>query len=341
MSSDEVWESCWTMSPAQKHILITGASGLVGPLLAARLLDDPQYRVFMTDIVPPTVPAGVKHAENATCIAADLCDKTSLDELLRSTQPLSAAFLFHGIMSAGSEANPDLALRVNLDATRTLLLRLSETNRGLRVVFASSNAIYGPPLPELVTDATMPTPTGVYGTCKYMVELLVNDLTRRGCIDGFSVRFPTISVRPGKPTAAASSFLSGIIREPMNGLECVVPLTDRGFKTPLCSPRVCVENLLRVLAWKTDVLPAHIRSVNFPGIVVSIQEMVDALAKIGGEDKLKLIREETDEVSEKLLRSWACHVDYSTPLRLGLVLDENAEQLVREYVDGYVGGFKK
>jgi len=321
------------MSPAQKNILITGASGLVGPLLAARLLDDPQYRVFMTDIVPPTIPDGVEHPENVTCVAADLCHQKSIDELLQAAQPLSAAFLFHGIMSAGSEANPDLALRVNLDATRALLLSLAQTNRGVRVVFASSNAVYGPPLPELVTDATTPTPTGVYGTCKYMVELLVNDLTRRGGIDGFSVRFPSVSIRPGKPTAAASSFLSGIIREPMNGLECIVPLKDRGFQTPLCSPRVCVENLLRVLAWKSEVLPAHIRSVNFPGIVVSVQELMDALAKIGGEDKLGLIREEPDEVSEKLLRSWACHVDYSTPLRLGLELDESAEQLVQEYVD--------
>jgi len=321
------------MSSGQKHVLITGASGLVGPLLAARLLEDPQYRVFMTDVVPPSIPGAAKHPENATCIAADLCHQASIDELLRAAQPLHAAFLFHGIMSAGSEANPDLALRVNFDATRALLLSLAETNRGLRVVFSSSNAVYGPPLPELVTDATTPTPTGVYGTCKYMVELLVNDLTRRGCIDGFSVRFPSVSIRPGKPTAAASSFLSGIIREPMNGMECVVPLKDRSFKTPLCSPRVCVENLMKVLVWKSDVMPAHIRGVNFPGIVVSVQELLDALAKVGGDDKLKLIREEPDEVSEKLLRSWACHVDYSTPLRLGLVLDESAEQLVREYVD--------
>lgn len=307
---------------------------MVGPLLAARLLDDPQYRVFLTDIVPPAVPAGVRHPENATCIAADLCDAEALKNLVAAAQPLAAVFSFHGIMSAGSEANPALALKVNVDATRALLLHLAETNRGVRVIFSSSNAVYGPPLPEVVTEATTPTPTGTYGACKYIVEILINDLNRRGAIDAFSVRFPTISVRPGKPTAAASSFLSGIIREPLDGKECVVPLKDRAFKATLASPRVCVDNLLRVLDWKTDVLPAHIRHVNFPGIIASVQDMLDALVKVGGEDKLKLVREEPDEVSEMLLRSWAWNVDYSVPLSLGLEKDESVESMVREYVDG-------
>jgi nucleoside-diphosphate-sugar epimerase len=322
------------MSLNKRNILITGASGLIGPALAARLLQDPQFRVILTDIVPPAVPPGAAHPENAECIAADLCDAAGVAALVARAQPLAAAFLFHGIMSAGSEADPALALRVNVDATRGLLLHLAEACRGVRVVLASSNAVYGPPLPELVTDATMPTPTGVYGTCKLMAELLVNDLTRRGGIDGFSVRFPTVSVRPGKPTAAASSFLSGIIREPMKGMECIVPLRDRDYKTPLCSPRVCVENLVRVLDWRSDVLPPHIRSVNFPGIVASVQDMRDALAKFGGEDKLQYIKEVEDEVAEKLLKSWACYVDYSTPLRLGLVKDESVESLVKEYIDG-------
>ncbi len=320
-------------SEQKKHILITGASGLIGPLLAARLLQDARYRVFLTDIVPPRVPLGAGHPESAECITADLTDAASTAALVAAAQPLSAVFLFHGIMSAGSEANPALALRVNLDATRALLEHLSRTNPGVRVIFASSNAVYGPPLPELVSDLTLPTPTGVYGTCKFMVELLINDLHRRGCIDAFSVRFPTVSVRPGKPAAAASAFLSGIIREPMAGLECVVPVRGRGFKATICSPRVCVENLVRVMDWKADVLPPHIRGVNFPGIIASVQDMMDALAKVGGEDKLRFIREEPDEVADKLLRSWAWNVDYTTPLKLGLEQDRGVEQIVREYVE--------
>jgi len=322
------------MATQKKNILITGASGLIGPLLAARLLQDANNHVILTDLVPPRVPPGAVHPDNATCVAADLCDAASVASLVADAQPLAAVFLFHGIMSAGSEADPALAMRVNFDATRGLLMHLSSVAPGVRVVFASSNAVYGQPLPDVVTEATTPTPEGVYGACKYMVEILINDLTRRGCIDGFSVRFPTVSVRPGKPTAAASSFLSGLIREPMNGLECVVPLQDRGFKATLCSPHMCVENLVRVMGWRRDMLPPHMRSVNFPGIIASVQDMMDALAKVGGEDRLRFIKEETDKDAEKILRSWAWNVDYSVPLSLGLAQDESAEQLVREYVDG-------
>ncbi|TPX09920.1 uncharacterized protein E0L32_008942 [Thyridium curvatum] len=319
--------------PPSKNILITGASGFIGPQLAARLLDDPQYRVILTDVVPPAVPAGVRHPENATCIAADLCDASSLASLVAAAQPLAAAFVFHGIMSSGSEADPALSMRVNLDATRGLLLHLSEHCRGVRVVYASSNAVYGPPLPEVVRPDSIPTPTGTYGAHKWMTEVFINDLHRRGCIDAFSLRFPSVSVRPGKPTAAASSFLSGMIREPMAGQECVIPIKDREFKATLCGPKTLVDNLLIVMNWKSDILPSHIRGINIPGVIASVQAMMDALAKVGGEDKLKYIKEEPDETAERLLRSWAWNHDYSLPLKLGLKIDKDAESLVREYAE--------
>ncbi|KJR88064.1 nucleoside-diphosphate-sugar epimerase [Sporothrix schenckii 1099-18] len=320
------------MAGQKRHYLITGAAGLVGPALAERLLEDPDNVVFLTDLIKPSVPAGAKHPENARLLEADLCDTDAMKGVVAAALPLTAAFVFHGIMSGASEANPALAMKVNVDAVRSLLLHLAEVQRGVRVVFSSSNAVYGPPLPDVVTEATTPTPTGVYGSCKYMMEILVNDLTRRGEIDAFSVRFPTISVRPGKPAPAASAFLSGVIREPMNGLPCALPLTDRGFKATLCSPRVAIENLLRVVAWPSDKLPPHQRAVNFPGIIASVQELLDALAKVGGEDKLKLVRDEPNAAYEALLRSWAWSLDYSKPLALGLVRDKDAEGLVREYV---------
>ncbi|KLU93061.1 hypothetical protein MAPG_12002 [Magnaporthiopsis poae ATCC 64411] len=119
----------------------------------------------------------------------------------------------------------------------------------------------------------------------------------------------------------------------MAGFECRVPIADRGFKATLCTPRVCVENLVRVMNWPNDKLLPHKRALNFPGIIASVQEMMDALAKHGGEDKLKLIKEERDEVSERLLRSWAWNIDYSRELGLGLESDESADALVKEYVD--------
>lgn len=322
------------MSSQKKTILITGAAGFIGQRLAAALLNKhPEYRLVLSDVVAPTSPAGVDNADSATPIQADLSDASSLSSLIAASQPLAAVFVFHGIMSSGSEADPQLSLRVNLDATRALLLKLAEANKGVRVIFASSQAVYGAPFPELITDAVTPTPAGVYGTHKLMMEIFINDLHRRGEIDAFSLRFPTVSVRAGKPTQAASSFLSGIIREPMNGEECVVPIQDRGYRAVLTGPGTLIENLLRVLKLPSDALPQHIRWLNFPGISVTVQELLDALVKVGGEDRLQYVKEETDPVMERILRTWPLRIDDSTALKLGLKRDESAESLVREFKD--------
>ncbi|ROW03543.1 hypothetical protein VSDG_01484 [Cytospora chrysosperma] len=294
------------MASEKKTILITGAAGFIGQRLTAALLSKyPEYRLVISDIVSPPIPSSVQNAENVVPIQADMSDPASLESLIATAQPLAAVFVFHGIMSSG----------------------------GVRVVYASSQAVYGSPLPDVVTDGVTPTPVSVYGTHKLMAEVLINDLHRRGLVDAFALRFPTVSVRAGKPTQAASSFLSGMIREPMNGQECVVPLRDRAYRAVLSGPGTLVENLLRVLKMPGDALPPHVRWVNFPGISVSVQEMLDALAKVGGEDKLRYIREETDAEMERILRSWPLRVDDSTAMRLGLKRDENAESLVREYVE--------
>ncbi|KAI0126047.1 hypothetical protein BJ170DRAFT_633645 [Xylariales sp. AK1849] len=318
------------MSP--KNVIVTGAGGLIGPMLSKRLLND-GYRVVMTDIVEPTVPAGVKNPENATCLKGDICDAGFVKTLLDAAQPLHAIFIFHGIMSAGSEANFDLSMRINLDSVRNLLLTLKEQNPGLRVVYSSSQAVYGQPLPSIVTDDVTPTPEGTYGSHKFSTEIIINDMHRKGFIDGFIVRFPTLVVRPGKPSSAASSFLSGMIREPMNNQVCTLPLEDRSFKSYICSPSGVIENLVRVLNLKSNALPNHIRHINFPGVSASIQALMDGLAKYGGEDKLKLLKEEASPELERILRSWPQDFDPSTPDRLGLVRDSNVEDLVKEYID--------
>ncbi|KAI0391601.1 hypothetical protein F5Y17DRAFT_402255 [Xylariaceae sp. FL0594] len=320
---------------APKNILITGAGGLVGPLLASRLLNDPDYRVVLTDLVNPSVPPGVRHPENATCIAGDITDRSFIKRLVASSsQPLHAVFIFHGIMSAGSEADYDLSLAVNVRSVQDLLLELRAACPGVRVIYSSSQAVYGQPLPQKkVTDDVTPTPEGTYGAHKLMTEVFINDMHRKGFIDAFVLRFPTVAVRPGRPTNAASSFLSGIIREPMNGEECVVPLRDRSFRSFMCSPSSLQENLVRVLHMDSDRLPRHIRHINVPGVSVSIQELMDALAKYGGEDKLKLLREETNPELERILRSWAPDLDVTTPLKLGLIKDESGEDIVKEYIE--------
>ncbi|RYC58002.1 hypothetical protein CHU98_g8208 [Xylaria longipes] len=316
-----------------KNIIITGAGGLVGPLIATRLLNEPDYNVILTDLVDPVVPAGVKHPENAKCMRGDITDASFVKSLLAAAQPLHAIYIFHGIMSAGSEANFDLSLAVNVNSVRDLLLTLRATNPGVRVIYSSSQAVYGQPLPPKVTDDVIPTPEGTYGAHKLLTEIFINDMHRKGFIDAFILRFPSVVVRPGRPTNAASSFLSGMIREPMNGEECIIPLKDRSFRSFLCSPSKLQENLFRVLHMDSNKMPKHIRHINVPGVSVSIQELMDALAKHGGEEKLKLLKEETIPDLERILRSWSPDFDITTPLKLGLTKDESGDDIVKEYID--------
>ena len=309
------------------HILITGAAGFIGQLVAKELLDDESYKVLLTDIVEPPVPPGAKFPQNAETRKVDILKQA--EGVVEES--LDAAFVFHGIMSVDSEENFDLGMSVNVDATRNLLEAFRRIRPGLRVIYASSLAVYGHPLPEVVTEKVVPTPQGSYGAEKLICETLINEYTRRGFIDGFSLRFPTVSVRPGKPAAAASSFISGVIREPMNGQGSVIPLEDRSFPSWVCSPRTLCGNLLHALKLPSDALPSHTRTLNAPGMLVTVQDMLDALEKVGGVDKLKLVREKSDPALGRILRSWAFKYDNSLAYSLGYHADSSFEQAVRDY----------
>lgn len=309
------------------HILITGAAGFIGQLLAKELLNDPSYTLILTDINEPPVPAGVKYPQNARTITADLLK--GADAIVEKS--LDAVYAFHGIMSSGSEANFDLGMTVNVDATRNLLEALRATCPGVKVIYSSSQAVYGLPLPEVVDDTIIPTPQSSYGAEKIICETLINEYTRRGFIAGFTLRFPTISVRPGRPTAAASSFLSGMIREPLNGEECVIPVEDRSFKSWLCSPKTLVHNLILTLSLSANSVPLHIRQINVPGICVTVQEMMDALAKVGGGEKLVLLKEKEDPTLRPILDSWPTCFDNAQAISLGMKRDTSFEEAVRDY----------
>ncbi|EAW21289.1 SDR family oxidoreductase [Aspergillus fischeri NRRL 181] len=316
------------------QILITGAAGFIGQLLAKELLNDPSYHLTLTDIHEPPIPKGVKYPQNVKTIKADLL--AGAESVVDKS--LDAVFAFHGIMSSGSEANFDLGMSVNVDATRTLLEALRRTCPGVRFIYSSSQAVYGRPLPDVVDDSVTPTPQGSYGAEKLICETLVNEYTRRGFITGFTLRFPTISVRPGQPTAAASSFLSGMIREPLAGKECVIPVEDRSFKSWLCSPRTLVQNLVLTLSLPGDALPPHIRSINVPGICVTVQEMMDALENVGGKDKLALLKEKEDPTLRPILDSWPTRFDNSQAIALGFKRDSSFEQAVKDYYEQEVLG---
>ncbi|KAK4163715.1 hypothetical protein QBC43DRAFT_263579 [Cladorrhinum sp. PSN259] len=325
-------------TPEPKRILITGAAGLVGPLLAAHLLSSPQnnYHLILTDVQPPTILPSMDKSR-ITTHQGDLTSPSFLSTL--TSQPLHAVYILHGIMSAASEANYALSLNINVTSIMLLTESLRKTNPGIRVIFSTSIAVFGHlgnQVEEKVTDQTIAKPETTYGAHKLMMEVHLTELHRKGFLDVVVCRLPTISVRPGKPTGAASSWLSGIIREPMNGQECVVPLSDRSFRSYLSSPKTVVENLGRVLEWEKgiDLMGdgGYKRVVQFPGVSVSVQEMLDSLKRYGGEERVKLVKEVPDEALEKILRSWPRDFDIARSLELGLRGDEGG-------VDGIVGGY--
>lgn len=318
------------------RILITGAAGFVGQILAKELLDNPDHTVILTDITEPAIPQGSKYPQNAKSIKADLFE----DSASVIDKSLDAVYIFHGIMSSGAEANFELGMRVNVDATRRMLDNLRKTCPGVRVIYASSQAVYGLPLPTPVTEAILPLPSTSYGCQKIICENLINDYTRRGFINGFSLRFPTVSVRPGTPTAAASSFISGIIREPLNGEECIVPIKDRSWRHWMTSPKTLLYNLQVVLQLPRDSIPSHARQVNVPGFAVTVQDMMDALAEVGGKDKLELLREEDDDLVKPILYSWPDEFDNALGLKLGMKQDKSFVQSVLDYQETLAGSKK-
>lgn len=312
------------------RILITGAAGFIGQIVTKALLDDENNILTLTDIIDPPIPRGCRYPQNATPIQANLAD--SAESL--ATKDLDAAMFFHGVMSSAAEADFELGYRVNVDSTRSLLSHLARTNPGIRIIYASSEAVYGRPVPKQnVSEADIATPELSYGCQKLICETLINDYTRRGLINGFSLRFPTVSVRPGKPSPAVSAFLSGIIREPLNGQTCVVPLKDRSWRHWMCSPKTLVYNVLLVLKLPGDALAPHRRAVNIPGFAVTIQNMLDALEEVGGKDRLAFVREEIVPEMQSLLYSWADDFDNSLGLSLGMIKDTSFVTSVRDYVD--------
>ena len=319
-----------------KNILITGGAGFLGPILARKLLESSANRIVLTDLKAPTPPEGFSSDQRCICVGADLTVGDDITRLLSLCPTWDAIFIFHGIMSVGCEANPALSTKVNIEATQALLTAVAGLSKKPRVVYASTQAVYGPPYTTngTITDDTPATPIGVYGTHKLMMEAFVNDLNRRGLLDAFSVRLPTVTVRPGAPSRSAASFLSGMVREPMAGLECVMPVDDYSARQVICSPRVMIENFVRVMEAPGDAMPPHIRAVYMPGISVTVGDMIKAVGAVCGQDKLALLKVEKDVEAERLLNSWPQTSDFGNARRLGLLFDSSCEQIFQEYVDG-------
>lgn len=250
-------------------------------------------------------------------------------------------------MSGASEQNLDLGLKINIDSMRFILDHLRLHNPGIVVIFPSSCAIFGPQGPnsrEPVTESTMPRPGSSYGSQKLITEVLLNDFSRRGLLDARILRLPTIIVRPGKPSGAASSFCSGIIREPLAGLPSVLPVNPE-FPIWFTSTRAVVGHLIHARDLPKEVFQGEKctwgRVINLPGVTVTSNQLLEALEKVGGKGVRELVREERDEGIQNIVYGWPWRFDTSWAAELGFVGARGrelwAERVIREYMEDYTG----
>jgi D-erythronate 2-dehydrogenase len=323
------------------NVVITGGAGFLGTRLARQLLlrgtlrdaesrEHPIDRIVLVDVVPAPAFADSRIVP----VTGDIADP----DLLARAIDAKTTSIFHlaAIVSGMAEADFELGLRINVDATRLLLDICRRIGHRPRLVFTSSVAVYGGDLPPTVTDTTAVNPRSSYGAQKAVAELLINDWTRRGFVDGRVLRLPTISVRPGRPNAAASSFASGIIREPLNGEDAVCPVAA-STRLWLMSPSTAIECLITGHELQADALGQN-RTVNLPGISVTAGEMAAALGRVAGPEVASRIRWEPDDRIERIVASWpgACHT--ARALALGFPGDATFDAIIRTYIKDELRG---
>jgi nucleoside-diphosphate-sugar epimerase len=317
-------------------VLITGGAGFLGQRLARQLLarghlaDSAGVKQKIEQLVLlDMVPAQGFTDPRVRVITGDISDGAMLREVIDA----DTRSIFHlaAVVSGQAEADFDLGMRINLDASRELLEACRAVGHQPKVVFTSSVAVYGGKLPEVVQDTTALNPQSSYGAQKAIGELLLNDYSRKGFVDGRVLRLPTISVRPGKPNKAASSFASGIIREPLNDEEAICPVSAE-TRLWLLSPRKAIEALIAGHELSAQAL-GNSRTINLPGISVSVADMVAALERVAGAEPVKRIRWERDPVVERIVGSWPGAWDVTRARSLGLSGDVDFDSIVRAYLE--------
>ncbi|HEV7367970.1 D-erythronate dehydrogenase [Arenibaculum sp.] len=318
--------------------MITGAAGFLGRKLTASLTADPDAggrveELILVDQVPQDAEPAPGGGPRRVLVAGDLDAAAEL--VAREDAPVDAIIHLAAVVSAGAEADFDLGYRVNLDGTRALLEACRRLAAPPRFVFASSVAVFGGEMPPVIRDDTVPCPQSSYGTQKLIGELLVADYARKGMVRGLSVRLPTIAVRPGRPNKAASTFVSSIIREPLQGEAAVCPVPPETAMWIL-SPRRAVQGLRHVLALaRAD--HAGPRTINLPGLTVTVGEMVEALRRVGGDAAVERIRFERDPAIERIVTSWPSRFDPALGRRLGFGADPDLDAIIAAFVADDLG----
>jgi nucleoside-diphosphate-sugar epimerase len=314
------------------RLLITGGAGFLGSRLARTLLQRGQLsglpieELVLTDLFPP--PADLASDTRVRAWPGALVDQCNT---LRN-EAFDVVFHLAAAVSAECEADLDLGLRSNLDTTRALLDAL-RVGRKPRLVFSSSVAVFGGdvdvPMPRIIHDDTLPVPQTSYGIQKFICEQLLADYTRRGLIDGRSVRLMTITVRPGRPNAAASGFLSSIVREPLNKQQAVCPVSPDTLAA-VASPQRAIEGLIAAAEATPDAWGGR-TALNLPGLTVSVREMLDALEIAGGREARERVSFEEDPRISRMMLGWPSAFESARARRLGLLPDPDFLSIIRQF----------
>ncbi len=317
------------------NILITGGAGFLGRGLAHELLKNVKNQILMKLVLADIMPlsdAALKGDPRVRVATGDLRQLLNAGLL----QGMDGVFHLAAAVSGECEADIDVGLRANLDNTRALLdacRAVPDATAAPRLVFSSSLAVYGGDMPEAITDTTLPQPQNSYGAQKFMCEQLIADYTRKGYIDGRSVRLPTVTVRPGKPNAAASGFMSGIIREPLAGVDAVCPV-DPQTGVWITSPRYAVAGLIAAYDTPQEQWGSRI-AMNLPGLSVRVAEMIAALRRRAGEAVAARVRVAADDTISRIVGGWPWRFDTARARALGLRGPAAMDDIVAEYVADY------
>jgi nucleoside-diphosphate-sugar epimerase len=315
-------------------VLVTGAAGFLGTRLVRALLAGPPALPAISRIVAADVAACPVEDSRVDARVGTIANPDFLRALLDGG--VDIVYHLAAVLSGQAEGEFDLGMQVNVDATRSLLEACRHLDAPPRVVFSSTIAVFGGPLPDVIAEDMAPRPQTSYGAEKVIGEVLVAEYSRRGFIDGIIGRLPTVAVRPGRPNSAMSSFVSGIIREPLAGIDCVcpVPLDTRVW---ISSPDIVTTNLVHAAGLSSASLDVR-RAVNFPGLSVTPAEMLDSLERFGGSEARARVRCELDPGVMRVVGTWPGAFDASRSLSLGFQVDHDIDAIVRQFMvaQGYV-----
>lgn len=324
------------------HIMIIGAAGMVGRKLAERLARDGQLRgeaiasMTLVDVFAPEPPAGFNGQ-----VSLQIGDLSHLGvaEGLVARRP-DVIFHLAAIVSGEAELNFDKGYAINLDGTRYLFdaIRRAQQADGYRprLVFASSIAVVGAPLPYPIPDDFHTTPLTSYGTQKAICELLLSDYSRKGFFDGIGIRLPTVCIRPGKPNKAASGFFSNILREPLVGKEAILPVSDdvRHWHT---SPRSAVGFMIHGATINLDKVGPR-RNLSMPGLSATVGEQIEALRRVAGDAAVALIKREPDEMIMRMCAGWAPGFEATRARELGFTAETSFDEIIQAHIEDELGG---